>query len=122
VPGSPAFSLPNPNSLGVQQALRVFESPHPSCDRAQSPWPVGFEPGGFGPELYLIYRLLESLGCTSIVSAGQGEQNDERDEGQPDEGEDAAFGAGSSSTEDRFAHGVGGEERYRVISPLSATP
>jgi hypothetical protein len=46
----------------------------------------------------------------AVLSAGQGEENDEADEGQDGDHEDAAFGAGGSAAEDGLAHGVRGEE------------
>src|ERR1700691_1884959 len=56
-----------------------------------------------------LWRL-ESLGCTSIASGWQGEDNDEGDEGQDADNEDTAFGAGCPTAEDGLAYRVGGEK------------
>ena len=45
-----------------------------------------------------------------MVFAGQSEEDNKRDESQYSEDEDAAFGTGGSTAENRLANGVCGEE------------
>ena len=54
---------------------------------------------------------LQRMSCgVVLVSARQGEENDEDDEKQDGENEDAAFWAGGSAAEKGFADGMSGEE------------
>src|SRR5271157_376304 len=46
----------------------------------------------------------------AVVTAGQGKENNETDQGEYGDDEDAAFGAGGSTAEDGLAYGVRGEE------------